>query len=150
MPEKFLFQLRNSTDPNCVITSRWWGKSCSCSCRGPLPAALPGTAHPLPLRRGWSQLRTQPAGWDGDRSPPSQQHQDDGSGGRAAAALRHLRKPQREEEPARLVLASWREPGPTTDACPPTALLHRPDPTQSGLPIPNVYFFSLLNVFSRC
>lgn len=41
MPEKFLFQLRNSTDPNCVITSRWWGKSCSCSCRGPLPAALP-------------------------------------------------------------------------------------------------------------
>lgn len=48
IPEKFLFQLHNSTEHNCVITSPCWGKSCCCSCRGSLPAALGGsscTAH---------------------------------------------------------------------------------------------------------
>lgn len=46
IPEKFLFQLHNSTDRNCVITSPCWGKSCCCSCRGSLPAALGGSSCP--------------------------------------------------------------------------------------------------------
>lgn len=46
IPEKFLFQLHNSTDHNCVITSPCWGKSCFCSCRGSLPAALGGSSCP--------------------------------------------------------------------------------------------------------
>lgn len=59
IPEKFLFQLQNSTDPNCVITSPCWGKSRSCSCRGSLPAALPRSLQPVPPQD------TQPAGQEG-------------------------------------------------------------------------------------
>lgn len=46
IPEKFLFQLQNSADPNCVITSLRWGKSCFYSCKGPPPAALLGSSCP--------------------------------------------------------------------------------------------------------
>lgn len=110
IPEKFLFQQQNSTDPNYVITSPCRGKSCSCSCRGPLPAALGGSSCPprecapiataadvAPAPRG-----TQPAGRGGGAVAPSlSKIRITG----VAAALQHLQKPQREEEPC--AMGAW-------------------------------------------
>ena len=98
IPEKFLFQLQNSTDPNCVITSPCWGKSCFCSCRGPLPAALGGSSCPpqehAPIATAAVMApaphRTQPAGQEGAVVPSRSKIRITGGGGRAAATLQHL------------------------------------------------------------
>lgn len=85
IPEKFLFQLHNSTDHNCVITSPCWGKSCFCSCRGSLPAALGGSSCP-------PREPAQPTG-RGSCSSLSQQNQDHGGSSSATATVQHLWKP---------------------------------------------------------
>lgn len=102
IPEKFLFQLQNSTDPSCVITSPCWGKSCFCSCRRLLPTALGGTRCPSWERAPMAGMAsvlccTQPSGQEAG-VVLSHQNQDHGCSSRAAATLHHLQKPHREEE----------------------------------------------------